>query len=84
MKTKELKKNDKCFSCEHFGYCQIYWGVECKRQGGKRTPRLKSQKEWTLIRQELDDMQKMLQKRNFVRPKLEISQPIITKRANWG
>jgi len=32
---------EKCTSCVHFGYCMIYWGVECKRQGGKRIPRMK-------------------------------------------
>lgn len=30
-----------CTSCVHFGYCMVYWGVECKRQGGNRTPRMK-------------------------------------------
>lgn len=30
-----------CNSCVHFGYCMVYWGVECKRQGGKRIPRMK-------------------------------------------
>lgn len=30
-----------CTSCVHFGYCMVYWGVECKRQGGKRIPRMK-------------------------------------------
>lgn len=30
-----------CNSCVHFGYCMIYWGVECKRQGGNKTPKMK-------------------------------------------
>jgi hypothetical protein len=30
-----------CTSCVHFGYCMVYWGVDCKRQGGKRIPRMK-------------------------------------------
>lgn len=30
-----------CTSCVHFGYCMVYWGVECKRQGGNRIPRMK-------------------------------------------
>ena len=33
--------NENCTSCVHFGYCMVYWGVECKRQGGKRIPRMK-------------------------------------------
>lgn len=33
-----------CVSCNHFGFCKIYWGTECKRQGGGRIPRLKSMK----------------------------------------
>lgn len=31
-----------CVSCGHYGYCMIYWGADCKRQGGKKTPRLKT------------------------------------------
>lgn len=30
-----------CTSCVHFGYCMIYWGVQCKRQGGSKIPRMK-------------------------------------------
>lgn len=32
----------RCLSCVHYGYCLIYWGAECKRQGGKKIPRVKS------------------------------------------
>lgn len=38
----EMTINDRCTICNHYGYCQIYWGSECKRQGGHRTPRLKT------------------------------------------
>lgn len=31
-----------CRSCCHSGYCQVKWGIECKRQGGSKTPRMKS------------------------------------------
>jgi hypothetical protein len=84
MKTNELNKNDKCFACSHLGYCQIYWGTECKRQGGRKTPRLISKKQLNLMTPELENVQKLIRKKNFVKPKLEISQPILTKRVNWG
>jgi hypothetical protein len=31
-----------CNSCCHFDFCQVNWGPGCKRQGGKKIPRLKS------------------------------------------
>lgn len=31
-----------CRSCNHFEFCMVCWGRECKRQGGNRTPKLKS------------------------------------------
>jgi tRNA(Arg) A34 adenosine deaminase TadA len=37
--------NAQCSACTHFGYCKIYWGPECKRQGGDKIPLLKSAKE---------------------------------------
>lgn len=33
--------NEKCLQCNLYGYCQIYWGAQCKRQGGKKMPRMK-------------------------------------------
>lgn len=29
-----------CRSCIHFDFCSVYWGAECKRQGGKKIPRM--------------------------------------------
>lgn len=37
----EMSINNLCTICNHYGYCLVYWGPECKRQGGSRTPRLK-------------------------------------------
>ncbi len=31
-----------CRSCNHFGFCEVFWGPDCKRQGGTKTPRMKS------------------------------------------
>lgn len=41
----DLHGNTECQACKHLGFCKIYWGAECKRQGGVRTPRIKSAKE---------------------------------------
>ena len=38
-KIEYLTKN--CNSCSHFGYCVVDWGADCKRQGGKKIPRMK-------------------------------------------
>jgi len=35
-------RNEKCLCCRHFGFCLIPWGAECKRQGGKKIPSMKS------------------------------------------
>ena len=40
--NKIESKAETCLSCGHYGYCLVYWGAECKRQGGNRIPRLKS------------------------------------------
>lgn len=34
-------RNENCTPCVHFGYCIVYWGANCKRQGGNRIPRMK-------------------------------------------
>ncbi|MFA7076838.1 MAG: hypothetical protein WC147_00275 [Syntrophomonas sp.] len=39
---KAQAATEKCLSCIHYGYCAIYWGADCKRQGGKKIPRMKS------------------------------------------
>ena len=30
-----------CMSCYHVKFCQVNWGSDCKRQGGKKIPRMK-------------------------------------------
>jgi len=33
---------DACLPCMHFGFCADNWGKNCKRQGGDKIPRMKS------------------------------------------
>jgi len=73
--------NDLCYPCKHYGFCQIYWGAECKRQGGTRTPRLKS----ALLKQEKVSRHPTVVYKN--QDKRTISrnyEPIRTRRVNWA
>lgn len=38
----QAERTSTCNSCNHFHRCKVHWGSECKRQGGKRIPRMKS------------------------------------------
>ncbi len=29
-----------CLSCNYYHYCKVYWGKECKMQGGTKIPRI--------------------------------------------
>jgi len=40
MSKLEYRTKD-CHSCKHFEYCVVDWGADCKRQGGKKIPRMK-------------------------------------------
>lgn len=35
-------RNSICLSCKQFSFCIMHWGADCKRQGGKKIPRMKS------------------------------------------
>jgi hypothetical protein len=73
--------NAKCCRCNHYGFCQIYWGMECKRQGGKRIPRLKMRH---LDKQ--NDSSKTITVQNHASSKLnwKDSEPIRTRHVNWA
>jgi len=81
----ELHGNATCGACNHFGYCKIYWGPECKRQGGDRTPRLKSSKpnfkhenfETVIMKREIRTERKPEAER------VSRNEPIRTRLVNW-
>ena len=31
-----------CLTCSQFSLCAVHWGADCKRQGGKKIPRMKA------------------------------------------
>jgi len=74
-----------CLSCVHFGYCLIYWGTECKRQGGTKTPRIKSKRVEARGKAERKKEKKSDRSIN-TNPRKQVIQmvePIRTKAANW-
>ncbi|MEA4926106.1 MAG: hypothetical protein VB084_12455 [Syntrophomonadaceae bacterium] len=91
MINRQYSINEKCLDCNHLGYCQPYWGIACKRQGGNRLPRLKS----VYTKQDLPDKsvyttrdlsekkQKTIQPDKMYKHKRSLSQPIKTKQVNW-
>ncbi len=41
MIKNDFKTDKICIVCIHYGYCLVYLGEKCKRQGGSSIPRLK-------------------------------------------
>ncbi len=80
MESPTENGKEKCLSCSHFAFCLIYWGANCKRQGGKKIPRLKSMP--------VQGREKMA-KQEWTKPKkswnhtIEMFESIRTKVANW-
>ncbi|MEA4925116.1 MAG: hypothetical protein VB084_07360 [Syntrophomonadaceae bacterium] len=71
--------NKKCRTCMHFGYCKVYWGIHCKRQGGAKIPKLKTIYEETRLMAAKPDERPKPQRSK----KTEILDPIRTKAVNW-
>ncbi len=79
MAEKEIEA-ETCLSCDHFGFCMVYWGAECKRQGGKKIPRMKSMSLAGKRRLDKWDAKKQKEPKNLT---VEMFEPIRTKIANW-
>ncbi len=73
MEFSTENRVENCLFCSHFGYCLIYWGADCKRQGGHSIPRLKS----TQVEKSPDFC------KQAGKPTIQISESIRTKVANW-
>jgi hypothetical protein len=80
MKSPTENGIKNCLSCSHFGYCIIYWGADCKRQGGKRIPRMKSM---PFEERQNVDKQEWKKPDKPWKPTIEIFESIRTKVANW-
>ncbi|MDD4802241.1 MAG: hypothetical protein PHF24_04780 [Syntrophomonas sp.] len=71
---------ENCRSCTHFGFCAIYWGAKCKRQGGNQIPRMKTRPIGIVHKANYKDINKA---DRFKKQFIDIFEPIRTKRANW-
>jgi len=80
MKNTRSNINEKCYGCSHYGFCQIYWGTECRRHGGKRIPRLKTR---LLDKQNAPSKNKIVQKHASSQLNRKTFEPIRTRRVNW-
>ena len=67
-----------CHSCTDFGYCLVKWGLECKRQGGTKIPRMKS-----MSCEKICTLDNQVSKHKAKKPTIVISEPIRTRVANW-
>jgi len=88
--AKNAVCKETCLSCIHAKFCLVHWGTECKRQGGKRIPRMRSIK--VKGKQNASKSVKDVPaKKKPVNKKLEkprqiifnLFEPIITRVANW-
>lgn len=74
-----MNKNEVCIPCADYHRCEVHWGKNCKRLGGKKIPRQKSipvkrwEKEQQVIPLIVPEEEK---KPTFV-------QKILTKVVNW-
>lgn len=75
-----FEKNEKCQTCAHFGFCSVYWGTDCKRQGGNKTPRLNQS---VAIKKDASMKKKTLLQKKIQHKCLAAFDPITTRRVNW-
>lgn len=69
-----------CHTCIDHGYCIVHWGDACKRQGGKRIPRMKTAK----TPEKLGANKQRLSRSKILRNKdVVVFEPIRTKVTNW-
>ncbi len=75
--AKTKVRTEKCLCCRHFGFCLIPWGAECKRQGGRKTPRLKSLpfELWPKVKKKQEKTDSKV---------VTMYESIRTKKTNWG
>ena len=82
----QLESNTKdCPSCCHFGFCMVYWETDCKRQGGTKIPRMKSDPNQINIRRDKKSSEEQKVAKTVPKPKKQnaMFEPIRTKVANW-
>ncbi len=80
MIRKYYSTNKQCLICNHYNYCQVYWGSECKRQSGNRTPRLKGKH--FINNTSIQPKHKSDSKHK--QPSLNKYETIKTRRVNWA
>lgn len=71
-----------CFSCRDNEYCIVYWGLDCKRQGGSRIPRMKTMNSVPSVNRQQIVMS--TNSSNYVKHKLDLFEPIRTKSSKWS
>ena len=74
--------NEKCIICNHHDFCLVYWGKECKRQGGQRIPRLKRTNAKKKVNPPVQPIK--VHKKKVNQPNSRVSEPIQTKRVIWA
>lgn len=81
MSKTDFKKDNNCQVCHHFGFCQMYWGIECKRQGGNRIPRLKTSSVRAI--NDLSKNKKTMHRKIEPSYQMNSFEQIKTRRVNW-
>lgn len=75
-----VSPKETCLACDHFGFCQVYWGIDCKRQGGYKIPRMKSLSKETKLKIKMPEAEQPKKQRD---KKFQILEPIRTRVAIW-
>lgn len=81
MMNKQAERKNYCDDfCNHVYRCSVHWGAECKRQGGKRIPRMKSVPNEFLQEPAEPRVETQQTKRNRIK---EVLNTVRTKAAGW-
>ncbi len=78
--TKLAVCTETCLSCHDSRFCLVRWGTECKRQGGKKIPRMKSVPLHPARKVEKPIQKKTEKPRPII---FNLFEPISTKATNW-
>lgn len=78
--NKQSERNQHCDKyCRQYHRCAVHWGTDCKRQGGRKIPRMKSYPQEFVAETETPVTPRQ-EKRNRLKEALEA---IKTKAVGW-
>lgn len=72
-----------CVSCHDYKFCSVFWGTDCKRNGGNKIPRMKSIKLKNSPIVEKEKITRQDTKFENKKKRINLIEPIRTKSTMW-